>query len=267
VMVHGQVSAAPPPPAADEETAATRAAHLQDRLNERIDYELLVQTTLDKALDEMLVHQGKLSWRINERAFAKAGLAKDYVRKAEIDKIDKLTGATRTEIVERLLAIAEPAANKPDANKNKPDTIKVELAYVIRPDGLEITTRKAYLEEFFPDRDDDSPLPPLTYAVFDDVPLKDALAKLADGAESNIVLDARLAADAKAKVTANLTAVPLDAAVQLLADMADLKVVHVANVYYVTSPKHARLLQKEEDKRRLEGEKGKAGPMKPPVAP
>ena len=60
---------------------------------------------------------------------------------------------------------------------------------------------------------------------------------------------------------------PLDVAVQLLADMADLKLVRIANVYYVTSPQNAKVLQKEEDKGRMGGEICEAGPMKPPTAP
>jgi hypothetical protein len=51
--------------------------------------------------------------------------------------------------------------------------------------------------------------------------------------------------------------VPLDAAVRLLADMANLKLVRLANVYYVTSPPNARLLRKEDEERRFY-----AGPMK-----
>lgn len=90
------------------------------------------------------------------------------------------------------------------------------------------------------------------YAAFDDAPLPDALKELAHATESNVVLDGRAGADAKKKVTAELNGVPFDAAVQLLADMANLKVVRIANVYYVTSVKKAEALQKEEDKRRQE---------------
>jgi hypothetical protein len=42
-----------------------------------------------------------------------------------------------------------------------------------------------------------------------------------------------------------LTNVPLDTAVQLLADMAELKVVHRDNVLYVTTPEHAAKLEKD----------------------
>ena len=56
-------------------------------------------------------------------------------------------------------------------------------------------------------------------------------------------------------MTAEFLGVPADTAVQVLADMAGLKLVRMESVYYVTSPANARLLRKEINKRRVEEEK------------
>jgi hypothetical protein len=70
---------------------------------------------------------------------------------------------------------------------------------------------------------------------------------------------------AETKVTAELNGVPLDAAVTVLADMADLKCVRVGNIYYVTTPERARRLEMEEKERLPKEEKEEAVPAKPQV--
>jgi hypothetical protein len=44
-------------------------------------------------------------------------------------------------------------------------------------------------------------------------------------------------------VRARLYNVPVETAIQILADMADLAVVHLHNVYYVTTPENAKKQQ------------------------
>ena len=102
-----------------------------------------------------------------------------------------------------------------------------------------------------------SSLVPVVSAKFDKVPLAEALANLADESGTNVILASYAAKEGETKVTANLTGVPLDTAVVILADMADLKLVRLGNVYYVTSRKRARVLQKEEQERRLADEPAK----------
>ena len=240
-----RAAGAPAPATADEESSLGRILEFQAKLNERIDYELLVPTTLDKALDELLLANRHIPWSINRAAFTAAQQDRDVIKKTEIEKIAKMTGVTRATVLKRLLATIPN-----DGHKGAP-------TYVLRRDGVEITTEWAKVREAQGVRaepDDDAPvLPlPLAYAAFKDVPLQDALKELARTTESTVLLDGRCAEQGKTKVTAELAGVPLDAAVQLLADMADLKLVRVANVYYVTSKKNAGLLQKEEDKRNLE---------------
>jgi hypothetical protein len=244
VLLHGRAGAAAPAPPAADESPLGRIPEIQKKLNERIDYELVVTTTLDKVLDSFL-RDGSIAWTVNEAALKAANLNPDVVRKTEIEKLDKMTGVTRATVLKRLLA------------KIPSDNGKGTPTYILRRDCLEITTEWAKVKEAqgaraVPD-EHDAPTPlSLAYGEFHGVPLHDALQELARTTENNIVLDARCAAEGKAKVTADFAGVPVDAALQLLADMADLKLVRIANVYYVTSPKNARLLQKEEDKRKLE---------------
>ena len=227
----------------------------QKKLSERIDYQLLAAITLDKALDDLLAKE-KIPYVVNAAAFAAANMDKDAISKTEIAPFGKMEHVSRATILKRLL---EAIPN--DGGKARP-------TYLLRPDHLEITTMDAKTIEArgvrTPPEDDIAaamiPLPPLAYAAFEDVPLQEALKTLARTTESTIVVDPR-AADAKTKVTAELDGVPLDAAVQLLADMANLKLVRIANAYYVTSPQNANRLQKEEDRRR------QAPSEAPPVPP
>jgi hypothetical protein len=262
-LLHGRAdAAAPAPPVADEASSLGRILEFQKKLNERIDYELLVQSTLDKTLDMLLTRQG-IPYEVNKSAFVAAQLDKDVVNKLEIEKIDKLAGVTRVSVLKKLLAQIPN-----EGGKGMP-------TFILRRDHVEITTADAVIVETRaarvapddPTADGDAPvqLPLLAYAAFDETPLQDALKQLARSTESTIVLDSRTAT--KTKVTADLPGVPLEVAIQLLADMANLKLVRVANVYYVTSPKNARLLRKEEEERRLNGGLKKADSTNPPVNP
>ena len=244
VMLHGRAGAAASAPlAAAEESSMGRILEFQKKLHERIDYELLVPTTLDKALHELLTQHG-IPWTVNVNAFVAAQVDGSIIKKTQIDKIDKMTGVTRATVLKRLLDQIPS-----DGGKGTP-------TYLIRPDSIEITTVGARMAETEGARaasgaDDGGGVftpPPLVYAAFNDAPLQDALKEMARNTETIIVLDAR--AGAATKVTAELPGVPVDVALELLTDMADLKVVRLANVYYVTSPKNAERLQQEEDQRR-----------------
>ena len=114
-------------------------------------------------------------------------------------------------------------------------------------------------------------LPPLAYGSFKETTLREALAELARTTERSVVLDPRSAEEAKSKVTAEFLGVPADTAVQVLADMAGLKLVRLESVYYVTSPANAQVLRKEINRRRLELKKilgdGDQDPLNLPVIP
>jgi hypothetical protein len=84
----------------------------------------------------------------------------------------------------------------------------------------------------------------LVCAEFDKRPLDEALKELADATDSTLVLDGRAAEQAKV-VTATLINVPLDTAVDLLANMTGLKVVSRDRMLYVTTKDNADAMDKE----------------------
>lgn len=130
--------------------------------------------------------------------------------------------------------------------------------YVLRRDGIEITTAEFKLAEFRTANASlppglDAPPPPigmpmpelfLVQADFDKRPLDQAFKELANATDSTIVLDGR-AADKAKPVTAALINVPLDTAVEILANMSGLQVVSRDRVLYVTTRDNADAMRKE----------------------
>lgn len=113
--------------------------------------------------------------------------------------------------------------------------------YRVRPGYLEVTTAKRLWPGNWADLE--RPQVPTLDLVLDKRPLEEALRELADNNDLNILVDTRVAEKAKKPVTARLRGVPIDTAVRLLTDMADLKSVVVDNVIYVTSKANAAALQ------------------------
>ena len=231
---------------APDDKAAGQALEIQKKLGERIPtYGLKIQTTLDRAPEDLLGSQG-VEWMVNEGAFGHTGIDKpgDILKTTQIDPFE-VKNLPRAAVLKRLLSRIASTSEKGIAT------------YVIRRDGVEITTRQAYQAEFFPNEDLEnwSTLPPLVCAELNETPLSDALKELARNGECNILVDGRIATEAKTKVSADLVAVPVETAVRLLADQAGVKLVRLGNVYYVTSKENACTLQREEDKARLEKRK------------
>jgi hypothetical protein len=142
------------------------------------------------------------------------------------------------------------------------------LDYVLRREGIEITTTHAKIAEFYRAADraaaadapfagggvgppppppievNDTYLPPLIQAQFDRTPFAEALKTLANTTDQTILLDPR-AGEKPLPVTATLLNVPLDTAVELLANMAGLAVVTRDRVLYVTSKDNGEAMQRE----------------------
>lgn len=76
-----------------------------------------------------------------------------------------------------------------------------------------------------------------------------ALKELANRTGANIVLDVRTKEKGKSPINANLQQVPLETAVRMLADMADLKAIVLDNALYVTTEENAKKLVKEHRER------------------
>ncbi len=116
--------------------------------------------------------------------------------------------------------------------------------FLIRKDTIEITTVAAVRAEL--GIAEDRPLLPLVWETFDKEALPDALNKLGDASGFNVVVDPRVADQVrKVDVSARLANVPVDTAVQLLADMAGVGSVRLDNVLYVTGKDNAQKLARE----------------------
>ncbi len=127
---------------------------------------------------------------------------------------------------------------------------RVELGsgavFLLRHGHIEITTENAVRRELrLPAvvRQEGRPLerlpPLLPYMKFTDESLEDACAEIAEKAGVSVVIDPRVKEKAATKVPCRLINIPLDTAVELVADMAGLAVARKANAYYVTTPENA----------------------------
>jgi hypothetical protein len=148
--------------------------------------------------------------------------------------------------------------------RNQPvSATETGATYVIRPDGIEMTTWTFKEVEFYrhrvpPDHSPPAPLDdnapeglnvgyrnlPLVQAEFDKRPLEEAFKELADATECSVILDPRVSERAK-PVTAALINLPLDTAVEMLANMSGLSVLFRDRGLYVTTKENIDAMQKE----------------------
>jgi hypothetical protein len=183
---------------------------------------------------EYLQRAYNIAISVNEKAFKAEEL--DDVLNAKIEKeLPKMTNVSLSTVLRKVLERIPSASG---------------AMWFARGDQVEITTQRAYLKEFYPERFPDGPFPPLVSTDFDKKPLEEALKVLATDADANIVLDPRAGDKGKTAITARLALVPLDTAVLLLADMGGLESVHVDGVYYVTTKENAESLRKKLEKPR-----------------
>jgi hypothetical protein len=126
---------------------------------------------------------------------------------------------------------------------------QVDASYLVRRDHIEITPTARLERDIWAGRK--GPKLPLVHALFEKRPLDDALKELSAATGVTVVVDERPEGKSKNPVTANLLNVPLDDAVRVLADLADLKAVQLDSVLYVTSKDNAKALQAEQEQRLL----------------
>jgi hypothetical protein len=174
--------------------------------------------TLQDAL-EHLADQYGLAFDVNEAAF-KAEANEDVLGRAVAEKaLPPMPRTTPVAVLKRILSRVSTASG---------------AAWLLRGEHVEITTRSAIQAEVW-GAEYTGPFLPLTHARFDKTPLADALKELADQTGFNVVLDPKAGDKAKTSVTARLTNLPLDTAVETLADMAGLQLSRSDNVLYVTA--------------------------------
>jgi hypothetical protein len=210
-------------------------APLSARLARTVNFPGLdAKTTLGDALD-LLAERYGVNLEVNEAAFKEAGL--DNPREQMIERaVPKMNNARLETVLRKLLA-----------------RLPGEAAYMIRTDSIEITTRQAQKFEVW-GAEYDGPFLPLVHADFDHKPLAESLRELSDRTGFNIVVDARVASKAETPVTAKLTNTPLDTAVRVLADMADLKPFLTDNLLYVTTKENATRLEEQERQKAATGD-------------
>ena len=194
--------------------------------------------TLQEALDKLADQYG-LTFDVNEAAF-KNDMIDDVLAKPVAEKpLPKMNHVSLRTVLDKILTRIPTQTG---------------ITYVLRRNVIEVTTN-AFLRPEIWGADYPGPFLPLVSADFQKRPLDEALKELADQADFNVLLDPRSAEKAKAPINARLSNMPLDTAVRLLANMAELKAYQVDNVLYVTTPENAA---------RMEEEQQKAGQDKPP---
>jgi len=220
-----------------------------DRLAKRIDFPGFddPEEKLDTALD-LLTRQSGLTFDVNETAFRNDMVEKPLDQR--VGAVPKMKNVTVERVLRKMLARLQVSSG---------------ATFLVRRETVEITTGAAQVAEVWSkelhaegDRTPRQPQLPLVQAVFDKVPLSEAFKELARQSGINVVLDARVAEKARVPVTVRLVNTPVDTAVRLLADMADLKPFLVDNLLYVTTRENADRL--EERERPRAGDDLDAGP-------
>jgi hypothetical protein len=241
-------------------TAPTKTVPLSARLMQTVEFSGLEadpKETLGEVLDLFTKRYG-ITFTIDDQAF-KTEMVDDVRSKPVLERpLPRMNRVRLATLLHKLLARVPSQSG---------------TTYLVRRDAIEITTMaKVAAEVWKPNYT--GPFLPLLSVSFDKVPLSEALRQLADQSGFNVVLDARAAAAARTPVSMDLLNTPLDTAVGLLADSADLKPFVVDNLVYVTSRENAAKLQEERKKQlvndpneglRIGSAPGVANPAAPPL--
>ena len=215
---------------ADKASVASRVQRIRERLAKPVSLAegIAANTTLREAMN--LLEQLPLDSSnynvtilIDTEAFKAAG--NDSVEDTPV-KLPRMIGIRLSTVLHRLLG-------------------QVNGTYLIRPDYIEVVPWEVARPESWKAK---RSLAPMVNAEFTERPLAEALRELADESGISVVIDGRIGEKAKTRVTATLNSVPIDAAVLILADMADLRPVVLGNVLYVTTKENAEQLTLWHDK-------------------
>jgi hypothetical protein len=232
--------------AAESPTAeqARRAAEVRRKLAATVNFGGAddPEAKLGELLD-LLAKLYDIAFEINEQAF-KDEMIDNMADKPIGKAIPKMNNVSVEAALRRILArIPAPSGT----------------TFVVRGGVVEITTRRYVSPSQWGGGQGEGGMVPTpeTSIVFEKRELRDALQEIADATGVNIVLDARVGDKGKTPVTATMRAVGVDTAVQLLANMADLTILPVENVLYVTTKENAKALRAEILK--LEPEKADKG--------
>jgi hypothetical protein len=192
------------------------------------DPRMTLQDALNKLADDYDV-----AFDVNEAAF-RAEMVEDVLGKSVAEKPIPKMANVRLETVLRKVLDRVPSVSG--------------TTYLVRTDHIEITTAARAHGEIWPGNYG-GPHLPLVHGDFQRRPLAEALKELSEGTGFNVVVDPRVGEKAQTAVSASFTNVPLDTAVGVLADIAELKPFPRDNLFYVTTPANAAKLEEQERQR------------------
>jgi hypothetical protein len=205
---------------------ASGPPELVSKLNKTVSMKAPIDAALDLVLTELAEEHG-LTGKIllDVPAFKAAGV--EDIRAAMV-KLDRLNDVKVSTVLKGLLN-------------------QVDGTYLVRDTHILITTRAARRAELG-ERDDDPDAAvrdavPLVRITFTDTTLRKALEELATKFDRTIVVAPQAAEKGDTQVSAKLINVPLDHAVELLAEMSDLALVKRGNALFVTTPERAAALK------------------------
>jgi hypothetical protein len=199
----------------DQANQASRVREIRGRLAKPVALENGIQanTSLRDAL-EFMSDRYDLTIFVNTEAFKAANV--EMIEDTPV-KLPKMLGVNLGTVLQLL-------------------TDQVHGTFLIRPDSIEIVPFERARPEFWQEK---RTLAPTVNAEFAGRALDEALQELSDSSGISVVLDGRAKKKAKVCVTARLNNVSIDTAVLILADMADLRLVVLDNVLYVTTKGNA----------------------------
>ena len=194
---------------------------IREKLNKIAEIEKTVEAPLKDVL-ELIADHSHVPLLINEFAFKDLEPPLENVGETRI-KLSKMENVTWGTVLRMVLA-------------------PINGVYLVKGGYVEITTRKAAFEK----RALGTALKEFVNVSAKVRPLVEVLGELAEDTGVNIVIDPRTAEKAQTFVTANLQDVPLDSAIRTLANMADLKVATLDNVFLVTTAENADQIRQDQ---------------------
>jgi len=185
-------------------------------------------TTVQAALDR-IAKKGEFDYRINDDAFeAKAG---GTAKQRLSAKLKEGGPFSITKDVTLATLLNDVLARMPGEGEDG-------ATFLLRADHIEITTRGAARLEIYP-ANFAGPFMPLVNVDFDQVPLPEALKELVVLSGIRVKLDPHTDGRSKRVVTLRLKNTPVDTAVRLVADQADLTSLRIDYTLSVTTFKRA----------------------------
>jgi hypothetical protein len=219
--VLAQAADTAPPTAAPPPSVAVRARNMRMKLAQPVNYlekGVDPNTKLQDVLD-LIEQKSGLLILVDTEAF-KTDLQIENVHEQPVT-LPKMAGLRLSTVLRKLSGAVG------GTYLVLPDHILITTPAHARPEGWVINSLYA----------------PVVDVEFDKVPVQEALREMSDLTGINIVLDARAGEKARTPVTATLNNAPVNTAVQLLADMADLESVTEKGALYVTTKENAPRLR------------------------